>query len=63
MTGVQMQPLAHARRNCFELHATTKSQFAEQSLRYIQLLYEIEVMSASWVRIYDAIYGRKKPYR
>ncbi|EGH48803.1 transposase component, partial [Pseudomonas syringae pv. pisi str. 1704B] len=26
----------------FELHATSKSQLAEQALRYIQLLYEIE---------------------
>jgi len=34
--------MAHARRNFFELHATNKSQIAEQALRYIQLLYEIE---------------------
>jgi len=34
--------LAHARRKFFELHATNKSQLAEQALRYIQLLYEIE---------------------
>ena len=34
--------MAHARRKFFELHATNKSQLAEQALRYIQLLYEIE---------------------
>jgi len=34
--------MAHARRKFFELHATNKSQIAEQALRYIQLLYEIE---------------------
>lgn len=33
---------AHARRKFFELHATNKSQLAEQTLRYIQVLYEIE---------------------
>ena len=34
--------MAHARRKFFELHATNKSQLAEQALRYIQVLYEIE---------------------
>ena len=34
--------LVHARRKFFELHATNKSALAEQALRYIQLLYEIE---------------------
>ena len=34
--------MAHARRKFFELHTTNKIQFAEQALRYIQLLYEIE---------------------
>lgn len=34
--------MAHARRKFFELHATNKSTLAEQALRYIQLLYEIE---------------------
>lgn len=34
--------MAHARRKFFELHATNKSPLAEQVLRYIQLLYEIE---------------------
>ena len=34
--------MAHVRRKFFELHATNKSQIAEQALRYIQLLYEIE---------------------
>ncbi|MNB94602.1 Transposase IS66 family protein [compost metagenome] len=34
--------MAHARRKFFELHATNKSQLAEQALRYIQQLYEIE---------------------
>ena len=34
--------MAHARRKFFELHATNKSQIAEQALRYTQLLYEIE---------------------
>jgi len=34
--------MAHARRKFFELHATNKSTLAEQTLRYIQLLYEIE---------------------
>lgn len=34
--------MAHARRKFFELHATNKSHIAEQGLRYIQLLYEIE---------------------
>ncbi|AZE56906.1 Mobile element protein [Pseudomonas synxantha] len=32
----------HARRKFFELHATTTSKLAEQALRYIRLLYEIE---------------------
>jgi transposase len=34
--------MAHARRKFFDLHTTNKSQIAEQALRYIQLLYEIE---------------------
>lgn len=34
--------MAHARRKFFDLHATNKSTFAEQALRSIQLLYEIE---------------------
>lgn len=34
--------MAHARRKFFELHATNKSALAEQALRYIQLLFEIE---------------------
>ncbi|POP69226.1 IS66 family transposase [Pseudomonas syringae] len=34
--------MAHARRKFFDLHATNKSTLAEQALRYIQLLYEIE---------------------
>jgi len=34
--------MACARRKFFELHATNKSQLAEQALRYIQVLYEIE---------------------
>ena len=34
--------MAHARRKFFELHATNKSQLAEQALCYIQLLYEVE---------------------
>lgn len=34
--------MAHARRKFFELHATNKGQLAEQALRYIRLLYEIE---------------------
>jgi transposase len=34
--------MAHARRKFFELHATNKSMLAEQALRDIQLLYEIE---------------------
>jgi len=35
--------MAHAGRKFFELHATNKSQLAEQALRYIQLLYEMEL--------------------
>jgi len=34
--------MAHARRKFSELHATNKSTLAEQAVRYIQLLYEIE---------------------
>src|SRR5476651_2638901 len=34
--------MAHGRRKFFELHATNKSTLAEQALRYIRLLYEIE---------------------
>lgn len=34
--------MAHARRKFFELHATHKSMLAEQALRYMQALYEIE---------------------
>ena len=34
--------MTHARRKFFELHTTNKSTLAEQALRYIQLLYEIE---------------------
>lgn len=34
--------MAHARRKFFDLHATNKSTLAEQALRSIQLLYEIE---------------------
>jgi hypothetical protein len=34
--------MAHARRKFFELHATNKSMLAQQALRYIHLLYEIE---------------------
>ncbi|MFC6298130.1 IS66 family transposase [Pseudomonas sp. CCM 7893] len=39
---IEIGCMAHARRKFFELHATNKSQLAEQALRYIQLLYEIE---------------------
>ena len=55
--------MAHAQRNFFELHAKNKSTLAEQALRYIQLLYEIESEVAIWGRIYGAEYGKKKPYR
>jgi len=34
--------MGHARRKLFDLHATNKSTLAEQALRSIQLLYEIE---------------------
>lgn len=34
--------MAHARRKFFDLHVTNKSTLAEQALRSIQLLYEIE---------------------
>ena len=34
--------MAPTPRKLFEMHATNKSTLAEQSLRYIQLLYEIE---------------------
>lgn len=34
--------MAHARRKFFELHASSKSQLAEQALQYIGQLYEIE---------------------
>ena len=34
--------LAHARRKFFDLHAANQSQIAEQALRYIGELYEIE---------------------
>lgn len=34
--------MAHARRKFFDLHATNKSELAEQVLHFIQLLYEIE---------------------
>ncbi len=34
--------MAHARRRFFELHATHKNTLAEQALRYMQVLYEIE---------------------
>jgi len=34
--------MAHARRKFFELHATNKSQIAEQALHHIQLFYEVE---------------------
>ena len=34
--------MAHARRKFFELHASSKSQLAEQALRYIGELYEVE---------------------
>jgi hypothetical protein len=34
--------MAHARRKFFDLYATNRSTLAEQALRYIQLLHEIE---------------------
>ena len=34
--------MAHARRKFFELHASSKSQLAEQALQYIGQLYQIE---------------------
>ncbi len=34
--------MAHARRKFFELHASNKSQLAEQALQYIGQLYDIE---------------------
>lgn len=34
--------MAHARRIFFELYATNRSTLAEQALRYIQVLYDIE---------------------
>jgi hypothetical protein len=47
--------MAHARRKFFELHANHKSMLAEQALRYIQLLYEIE----SQVRYLEADLRRR----
>lgn len=46
-----------------ELHATNKSRLAEQALRYILLLYEIEVKSATVNRIYAIEYRKQKPCR
>ena len=34
--------LAHARRKFFDLHVSNKSQIAEQALRYISQLYDVE---------------------
>ena len=34
--------MAHARRKFFELHASNKSQIAQQALQYIGQLYEVE---------------------
>lgn len=34
--------MAHARRKFSDLHSTNKNMLAEQALRSIQLLYEIE---------------------
>jgi transposase len=34
--------MAHARRKFFELHASNKSQLAQQALQYIAQLYEVE---------------------
>ena len=34
--------MAHARRKFFELHASNKSQIAQQALQYIAQLYEVE---------------------
>jgi transposase len=34
--------MAHARRKFFDLHATNKSQLAEQALHSISGLYEVE---------------------
>ncbi|MDX3933814.1 MAG: IS66 family transposase [Stenotrophomonas sp.] len=39
---VEIGCMAHARRKFFELHASSKSQLAEQALQYIGQLYEIE---------------------
>lgn len=52
-------------RNVISLSCTlrkNKSTLAEQALRYIQLLYEIESEVAIWGRIYDSEYGKKKLY-
>lgn len=39
---IEIGCMAHAGRKFFELHATNESMLAEQVLRYIQFLYEIE---------------------
>ena len=38
--------MAHARRKCYELHRSGKSQIAEQALKSIGRLYEIEAQAA-----------------
>lgn len=52
--------MAHARRKSFELHATNKSTLAEQALRYIQPLYEIEREVKDLEQNYAVEYSRNK---
>lgn len=39
---IEIGCMAHARRKFFDLHATNKSQIAEQALKFIGTLYDIE---------------------
>ncbi len=40
--------MAHARRKWFDLHVASKSELAEQALRYIALLYDTERQARQW---------------
>ncbi|VVP30205.1 hypothetical protein PS874_04170 [Pseudomonas fluorescens] len=55
--------MAHARRKFFELHATNKTQLAEQACATSSCCTKSRAKCATWSRIYGSEYGKKKPYR
>jgi hypothetical protein len=60
---IEIGCMAHARRKFFELHAPHKRTLAEQPLRHMQALYEIEGEMKVLEPDYADEYGRKRRCR